>query len=123
MLFRSEVYNDAGSVTLDKAFQGTKVVSRQLAPSKPTVLNLSLSTINNLLIVSPPKEFKQTETDDDRKKNIIIGDMLQVDFLKQDFLKNALVQNFWGDDPLSAKLLDQSFLMNIFQVKLLWDVK
>ena len=38
-----------------------------------------------------------------------------VNFLKQDFLKNQLTDdNVWGADPLSEKLLSQSFLMNIF---------
>jgi len=112
-----DVYNDAGSVTLDKPFMGTKVVSRQLAPSKPVVLNLNPNQINNLLIVSPPKEFKQQEVSKDTNVIRQNGDMLDIDYLKQDFLKNELANyNPLGDDPLAISLLQQNFLDDIFHI-------
>ena len=52
-----EVSNDAGSVVMNRPFQGTKVESRNTPPMKPTILSLSVDAINNLLIVSPPKEI------------------------------------------------------------------
>lgn len=112
-----DVYNDAGLVTLDKPFQGTKVVNRNMPPLKPTTLNLTADQINNLLIVSPPQELTQKDKKDKgEQKSYHAGDMLEVDFLKQDFLKNELAQNFFGDNPLTQPLLQQSFLEDIFDI-------
>jgi hypothetical protein len=113
-----EVINDAGSVLLDKPFQGTKVSSRNIAPMKPTILNLTPDTINNLLILSPPKELKVDKYD---SKNATIhdaGNMLAVNYLQQDFLKNEMQseQQIWGDNPLVEPLLQQYFLENIFNI-------
>jgi hypothetical protein len=110
------VTNEAGSVILNKPFEGTKIANRNSAPMKPVILNLTADTINNLLILSPPKELRKDK--ESEKSTVIIhaGDMLEQNFLKQDFLKNELVnQNIWGANPLEEKLLDQSFLMNVFQ--------
>ena len=56
-----EVSNEAGSVLLNKPFQGTKVMSRNMPPMKPVTLNLTADAINNLLILSPPKELRSEE--------------------------------------------------------------
>ena len=46
------------------------------------------------------------------------GNMLAVNFLKQDFLKNVLAdQTPYGDDPLTQPLLQQYFLENILDRK------
>ena len=113
-----DVMNDAGMVSLNVAFQGTKVASRTTMPMKPTVLNLSIDTINNLLIVSPPKELRKDDTADRNKMNKISGNMLDVDFLKQDFLKNEFDKEGtpFGDNPLAQPLLEQYFLENIFDI-------
>ena len=113
-----DVINDAGMVSLNVAFQGTKVASRTTPPMKPTILNLSTDTINNLLIVSPPKELRKEgiETKNISTKNP--ADMLNVDFLKQDYLKNEFVKEGtpFGDNPLAHPLLEQYFLANIFDI-------
>jgi FecR protein len=112
-----DVINEAGMVTLNKPFQGTKVMSRNMPPMKPTTLNLTADTINNLLIVSPPKEL---DKDKYGNKNTVVtnpADMLAVNFLKQDYLKNELAsQTPFGDDPLSQPLLQQYFLEDIFDI-------
>ena len=113
-----DVINDAGMVSLNVAFQGTKVASRTTMPMKPTILNLSTDTINNLLIVSPPKELRKEgiETKNISTKNP--ADMLNVDFLKQDFLKDEFAKEGtpFGDNPLAHPLLEQYFLENIFDI-------
>jgi FecR protein len=109
------VSNEAGSVTLNRPFEGTKVANRNSMPMRPAILNLTADSISNLLILSPPNELKKDKELDKGDKILHAGNMLEVNFLKQDFLKNELDNiNIWGVDPLSEKLLDQSFLMNIF---------
>ena len=84
-----DVSNSAGTVTLDKAFQATYVVNRQLSPAKPVVLNLTADQINNMLLVTPPPVLVQPQSKDDKKEN---NDptALGYNFLKQNFLKNEL---------------------------------
>ena len=112
-----EVYNDAGSVMLDKAFQGTKVESRGVAPMKPTVLKLSLDNINNLLIVSPPSELNKKDKVESQTRVLQVGDMLAVNYLKQNFLENEFQKEgpVW-DNPLAKPLLQQYFLEDIFNI-------
>ncbi len=55
-----EVSNEAGSVLLDVAYQATVVASLTTAPTNPTIVNIDQANINNLLIVSPPPEIKET---------------------------------------------------------------
>jgi hypothetical protein len=85
---------------------------------KPVTLNLTPDTINNLLILSPPREFKNDKYDS--KNNTIhdAGNMLAVNFLQQDYLKNQLqsAEEVWGDNPLVEPLLQQYFLENIFNI-------
>ena len=50
------VESDIGQVILTQAFQATSVRSRESSPSKPKILDLTESMINNMLIIKPPKE-------------------------------------------------------------------
>ena len=112
-----EVSNEAGSVLLNRPFEGTKVTSRNSAPLKPTILNLTPDAISNLLILSPPKELRTSKDSDQKHIGAQDGNMLAVDFLKQDFLKNELTSNdLWGENPLERPLLEQTFLDNIFSI-------
>ena len=45
-----------GTVTLNKPYQATTVDVFESAPSAPVILDLTLDIIDNMLIVSPPKE-------------------------------------------------------------------
>jgi len=111
------VSNDAGEVILDKPFQGTKVESRSVAPMKPTVLKLTLDTINNLLIVSPPTELRKQQDRSSETRVTQVGDMLAVNYLQQNFLQNAFDKEgpVW-DNPLEKPLLEQYFLQDIFNI-------
>ena len=112
-----EVFNDAGSVLLDKPFQGTKVESRTVAPMKPTVLKLTLDTINNLLIVSPPPELTKRDKLESQTRVLQVGDMLAVNYLQQNYLQNEFDKEgpVW-DNPLAKPLLQQYFLEDIFNI-------
>ena len=80
-----DVYNDAGTVTLDKPFQGTKVANRNSPPAKPVTLSLSADQISNLLIISPPKELRKKEDRNaDKEKKYDAGNMLEINYLDQD---------------------------------------
>jgi len=106
-----DVITDAGSVTLDQAFQATKVESRSQPPTKPVTINLSLDAMNNLLILSPPPELKKAQQEQSRTT---------VSLLSQDFLKEADLGNVLADqqrqifaNKLAQNFLDQDFLANV----------
>ena len=106
-----DVITDAGLVTLDQAFQATRVESRSLPPTKPVTINLSLDAMNNLLILSPPSELKKSQQE---------AKSTTVSLLSQDFLKEADLGNVLADqqkqifqNKLSQDFLEQDFLANI----------
>ena len=109
-----DVMNDAGVVSLNKPFQATRVDTRGTLPTKPVTLNLSVDAINNMLIVAPPKEFKNDNT----VAKIQMKGALDVDFLKETGLVNALdaQEKEMYQDKLSTNLLDQNFLANILDM-------
>ena len=110
-----EVITDAGKVLLDQAFQATKVVSRGIMPLKPVRLNLSEDAINNMLIVSPPKQL--TSENDTTKIRADVRGALDIDFLKETGLVNVLDQQVdQFVDKLSRNMLDQNFLSNILYI-------
>jgi len=113
-----DVYNEAGSVTLNKPFQGTKVESRSTPPMKPAILNLTADTINNLLIVSVPKELTKQEVQNKNTTVMNPANMLAVNFLAQNYLENVFQSEAtpFGDNPLTQPLLQQYFLENIFDI-------
>jgi hypothetical protein len=105
-----EVITDAGSVLMEVAYQATIVTSRSLPPAAPILVNLEIPNINNLLIISPPKEIKEEEKSQSNKT------ALDVNFLNQDLLK----YNELDKDELQAfKELDINFLDVDFLVNLL----
>ena len=108
-----QVETDTGIVILSQAFQATRVESRNANPSRPVLLNLSEDAIGNLLILSPPKELRETNKDDSVQKSF-----LDIDFLAINDLENALdkVQVQIWQDRLSFTFLDNSFLNNIFDI-------
>lgn len=64
-----EVTTVAGSVVLDKAFQGTYIFSATLPPTPPKVVNIVESKINNNLILNKPVEIQQTLKDQLKTKS------------------------------------------------------
>ncbi len=51
-----EVVTAMGTVILNKPYEATTVSVFESAPTKPVILDLTLDIIDNMLIVSPPKE-------------------------------------------------------------------
>lgn len=108
------VDSDAGRVVLNQPFQVTRVENRSMMPLKPVVLKLSEDALNNMLIVSPPKELKEAAD----KTSVDVKGALDVDFLKSEGLVNALdkAQAEVFQDRLSRNFLDQNFLANILDI-------
>ena len=109
------VESDAGQVVLTKPFQATRVDSRSAPPSPPVILKLSEGSINNMLIVAPPKELNK---EDKTTVKTEMKSALDIDFLKEQGLANALdaQQKEMYEDKLSRNFLDQNFLANILDI-------
>ncbi len=110
------VTTDIATVILNKPFQATKVETRGMAPLKPVILNLNEDAINNMLIVSPPRQLREANNDE-RKRSLNQG-ALDVDFLKETGLVNVLEQQQKEvfQDKLSKNFLDQDFLANVLDI-------
>lgn len=88
-----EVSNLAGVVLLDVPYQATLVNSAYAPPSEPVVVKLDQANINNMLIISKPKEIHDDTTAGTTKKEKGLLDFneLDVDLLKYSKLdENAL---------------------------------
>lgn len=114
------VTTDAGEEVLDQPFQATVTKSREANPAKSVILKLDPSQINNMLILTPPREAAANSSEhlmktaldinyldadllkfDDLNINLLTaaGSRLDVDYLSQQFLANML-------DLLNAELLE-----------------
>ena len=97
-----EVVTAMGSVLLNKPFQATTVSVFESAPSAPVVLDLTLELIDNMLIVSPPKEVVEMEQQQTvQAANILDFNDLDIDYLDEDLL---------ADDELEFTELDINYL-------------
>ena len=102
-----------GTVTLNKPYEATTVDVFEKAPSKPVILDLTLDLIDNMLIVTPPKEqVVDIERVVVKKKNILDFDGLDQDFLEEDFLKDDELE--FGE--LDINYLDVNFLEDLLDV-------
>ena len=108
-----EVSTDVGIVLLTQAFQATVVTSKDAKPTKPKILDILERNIDNMLIISPPKELP--------------GGMAYIDqadeasFLEEDaFLFEDLIQEYLEDElaygELDIDFLDFEFLDNILDL-------
>ena len=106
-----EVQTDAGFVIMNQAFQATQVDTMESKPLKPVLLDLDIDMINNLLIVSQPKEIESAVEEEKLKA---VANALDLDFLKFDDLEVDLLEveeeEFTG---LDVDFLDQDFLVDI----------
>ncbi len=107
------VETDAGFVIMNQAFQATTVSTPESRPLKPVILGLDENMINNLLVVSKPKEIEEQEAKEKRLK--IVANALDIDFLKFDDLEVDLLEveedEFAG--ALDLDFLEQNFLKDI----------
>ena len=111
---RIDVINDAGTVTLDVAFQGTKVTARNIAPTKPAILRLNEDGISNILILAPPQEIKNALKQREEEKQLAVSALSQ-NFLQGVDLGSVLAaQNAtFMSNALQRNFLDQDFLANV----------
>ena len=65
-----EVVTAMGTVLLNKPYQATTVSVFESAPTKPVILDLTLDVIDNMLIVTPPKEEQSIEEETKQHKQI-----------------------------------------------------
>ena len=108
-----EVQTDAGFVIMNQAFQATQVDTTESKPLKPVLLELDIDMINNLLIVSQPKEI---ETAVEEEKKQAVANALDIDFLKFDDLEVDMLDN---EEELDSTALDLDFLDTDFLVDIL----
>ncbi len=109
-----EVSNLAGVVILDVPYQATLVNSAYTPPSEPVVVKLDQANINNMLIISKPKEIPDdTHAGTVKKeKSLLDFNELDVDLLKYTKLdENALDKKSALDrNDLNVDLLEFSAL-------------
>ena len=106
------VESDAGQVILDQAFQATVVDTLDSRPLRPIKLDLDESMINNLLIISKPREIVEQMSDKQYKD---VANALDIDFLEFDELeKDELEEEVEGwATGLDIDFLEQNFLVDI----------
>lgn len=108
-----EVITDAGSVFMDVAYQTTIVASRSMLPSKPVIVSIDQLNINNLLIISPPKELKEEDNEKTATKTALDINFLDKDLLKYNDLDKDELKNF---RLLDINYLDVDFLVNMLDL-------
>ena len=99
-----EVSTDVGMVLLNQAFQATVVASASNAPTTPRIISTLEINIDNMLIISPPKELPggMAYIDQaDAKEGILDKDAL---------LFEELITEYLEEDQLSYNQLDINFL-------------
>ena len=105
-----EVSNEAGSILMTQAYQATLVSSADTLPTRPVVLTIDQANINNMLIISRPREISEENRDDRRDTKTA----LDVNFLDQDFLKPADLDNqLDAFNRLDRNELEDDLLPNI----------
>jgi hypothetical protein len=105
-----EVSNEAGSVIMTQAYQATLVASVDRAPSSPVIVTIDQANINNMLIISRPREISEENRDNRRDSR----NALDTNFLDRDFLKPADLDNQLDTfNRLDRNALDDDLLPNV----------
>ena len=102
-----------GQVTLNKPYQATTVSLSEKEPSSPKILDITLGLIDNLLIVSPPKEIVEEEELVERTESILDFNDLDVELLEDELEKTEENLEF---TELDIDLLDVDFLRDLLDV-------
>jgi hypothetical protein len=105
------VSNEAGQVVLDVAYQVTVVTSLSAPPTVPTVIQIDPGNINNMLIVSPPPQIR--ESLQTTQQTALDVNFLNQDLLKFDELDVNYLENF---KRLDVNFLDLDFLVNLLDL-------
>ena len=110
------VESAAGQVILNQAFQATQVYVPESPPTPPVKLDLEIDMINNMLIVSKPKEI---EDENYVKKIKAVADALDIDFLQIDDLDKDYLEE---EENLYVTGLDIDFLQQNFLADILKQI-
>ena len=108
-----EVVTAMGAVILNKPYEATTVNVFESSPTKPVILDLTLDVIDNMLIVTPPKEdtIQQEETATTKTVNLLDFNDLDIDYLAEDFLEDELEFT-----ELDINYLDVNYLEDLLNV-------
>lgn len=107
------ITTDMGTIWLTKAFESVAVGSRMQTP-KSAILNLNLDQINNLIIVTPPKQVVVQETSTKTGGyNFLDEDLLGKDLLAYTELSKNYLNDF---NKLDRNYLESDYLMNLLDV-------
>ena len=101
------VFNDGGEIVLNEAYAATMVSSMDSPPTRQiTMQGITASMIDNMFIVSPPREVK--EAIEEQLANDLDSDqgLLDIDFLEFD----GLDIDYLEDDALEFTELDIDYL-------------
>ena len=110
------VESAAGQVILNQAFQATQVTVPENPPTPPIKLDLEIDMINNMLIISKPKEI---EDENYVKKIKAVADALDIDFLQFDELNQDYLEE---EEDLYVTGLDIDFLQQNFLADILKQI-
>ena len=102
-----------GQVTLNKPYQATTVSLMEKEPSSPKILDITLGLIDNMLIVSPPKEEVSEEELVEQTESILDFNDLDIELLEDELDKDAEALEF---SELDIDLLDVDFLRDLLDV-------
>ena len=110
-----EVSNEAGSIMMTQAYQATLVSSATTPPMRPVIVSIDQLNINNMLIISPPREIKE-----EASRNTETKTALDYNFLDRDLLKyNALDDNELNKrNALDTNFLDVDLLFNVLDASM-----
>ena len=108
------VESDAGMVIMNQAFQATVVDTINSRPLKPVIVDIDESYINNLLIISKPREIVEAIQESELNK---VATALDIDFLKFDELEVDYLEEIEDEyvTMLDTDFLDQNFLADILE--------
>jgi len=113
-----EIENLGGTVTLTEAYQATMVSTLNSYPTAPVVINnITSSLINNMFIVSQPKDISRVIEESATESND--GGILDVDFLEFDGLDADALKDSEGElefTELDIDLLDVDFLQDLLDI-------
>ncbi len=109
-----EVVTAMGTVLLNKPYEATTVSVFESAPTKPVILDLTLDLIDNMLIVTPPKEevVIEEEATSTQTDSVLDFNDLDIDYLADDYLKEDNLEF----TELDINYLDVNYLEDLLNV-------
>lgn len=108
------VQTAVGQTILNKPYQATTTSLYENPPTKPVTLDITLDLIDNMLIVTPPKEqIANQEQQQTAQVDYLEFNDLDVDLLNEDFFEEEEDVSF---DELDIDLLSTNFLEDLLDV-------